>query len=368
MKVVIRTDASLQIGSGHVIRCLTLAEELKKQGSEISFICRSQQGDLVARIEQRGFKTYTLSKIINSVGLDYTPQTTEQNDLYGTQWLGSTQQQDAEQCRTVLDGIKPDWLIVDHYGIDQMWQALLKGSYKKLMVIDDLANRNHQCELLLDQTYGRKAGDYKGLVPHNCQMLLGSEYALLRSEFFQWREYSLKRRTNPELKKLLISMGGVDLDNVTGKVLDVLETCNLSKELEITVVMGTTAPYIDMVKEQAKVMPYKTEVKTDVNNMAEVMANADLAIGAAGTTTWERCCLGLPAIIMMLSENQKNITRLLSKLKIALIVDKKNMDVGIRDIEKLQKGILLTLSKNATKIVDGLGVGRVIQRMQGEIK
>ncbi len=234
MKVAIRADASLQIGTGHVMRCLTLAEVLRQQGDEVEFICRAHEGNLLERIQQQGFKTHELCPAIEG----QANGTCKKETLYGEVWLGSTQEQDAEQCKPILETMKPEWLIVDHYAIDQTWQILLKGSYKKLMVIDDLADRKHQCDILLDQTYGRKQGDYIALVPKDCQMLLGSQYALLRPEFAQWREYSLKRRANPELKKLLITMGGVDLDNVTSEVLDILKNCNLPKEIEIIVVMG----------------------------------------------------------------------------------------------------------------------------------
>ena len=331
MKFVFRTDASLQIGAGHVMRCLTLAEALTKQGAVVEFICRAHEGNLLERIEQQGFNTHELPKITKPVDFNQVAQakgvpqpqnmipsedegTLEKEKFYGAQWLGSTQLQDAEQCKPILEAIKPDWLIVDHYAIDQTWQILLKDSYKKLMVIDDLANRKHQCEILLDQTYGRKPEDYTTLVPKDCKMLLGSQYALLRPEFSEWREYSLKRRANPEIKKLLITMGGVDPDNLTGQVLQALKACNLSKDIHIIVVMGATAPHIETIKIQAEGMPYKTEVKANVSNMAAIMADADVAIGAAGATTWERCCLGLPSIQIVLANNQIKIAEELSAI------------------------------------------------------
>ncbi len=345
MKVAIRADASLQIGTGHVMRCLTLAEALRQQGDEVEFICRTHEGNLLESIHQQGFKAHELCP----AGEGQANGNLKKETLYGGLWLGSTQEQDAEHCKAILEVMKPEWLIVDHYAIDQTWQILLKGSYKKLMVIDDLADRKHQCDILLDQTYGRKPADYIALVPKDCQMLLGSQYALLRPEFAQWREYSLERRANPELKKLLITMGGVDPDNVTGQVLDALKTSNLSKEIYITVVMGAMAPHIVTLKKQAETMPYKTEIMANVSNMAEIMAKTDLAIGAAGGTTWELCCLGLPALIVMVADNQRNIISLLTNLYIALTVDKENVRNGMKEIETLSKKTLLTLSKMLQK-------------------
>jgi UDP-2,4-diacetamido-2,4,6-trideoxy-beta-L-altropyranose hydrolase len=358
VKVVIRVDASLKIGTGHVMRCLTLADALKQQGADVMFICREHKGNLLERIEQQGFQAYKLPECTNNIKDKRNNNTPERERLYGKQWLGSTQQQDAEQCQLILENIKPDWLIVDHYAIDHTWQALLKESYKQLMVIDDLADRVHICDLLLDQTYARKKEDYTGFVPPSCQMLLGSQYALLRSEFAQWREYSLKRRAKPELKKLLITMGGVDPDNVTGQVLNALKNCNLPQGLEITVVMGETAPNIKAVQKQAKEMLCYTQVKTAVNNMAELMANADLAIGAAGATTWERCCLGLPSMTVMLADNQKKIINLLTRLNITLTIENKKLQ-KIKEIEDLSQKELLVLSKNSAKVLDGKGVIRV---------
>ena len=119
------------------------------------------------------------------------------------------------------------------------------------MVIDDLADRVHICDLILDQTYGRNEEDYSDYVPKNCQILLGPQYALLRPEFKQWRDYSLKRRVQPVFKQLLITMGGVDPDNITGRVLEILQQCDLPEDLSITIVMGGTAPHLKTIKQQA---------------------------------------------------------------------------------------------------------------------
>jgi UDP-2,4-diacetamido-2,4,6-trideoxy-beta-L-altropyranose hydrolase len=355
MKVAIRADASLQIGTGHVMRCLTLAEVLRQQGDEVEFICRAHKGNLLERIQQQRFKVHELCPTVEGQANGNRKKET----LYGEVWLGSTQEQDAEHCIAILEAMKPEWLIVDHYAIDQTWQILLKGSYKKLMVIDDLADRKHQCNILLDQTYGRKQEDYTALVPKDCQMLLGSQYALLRPEFAQWREYSLKRRANPELKKLLITMGGVDPDNVTGDVLDILKNCTLPKELEIIVVMGVNAPYLDFVQEQVKMMPYKTQVKVNVSNMADIMANADLAIGASGATTWERCCLGLPSIQIVIAENQKYASIQLSKSKAVRVIE------SVKELSSVLQILNLDLmTQRAVQLCDCLGGLKVAESLK----
>ncbi|MEW4981710.1 MAG: UDP-2,4-diacetamido-2,4,6-trideoxy-beta-L-altropyranose hydrolase [Cycloclasticus sp.] len=354
--VIIRADASLQMGTGHIMRCLTLAEALKKQAVEIEFICRAHAGNLIERIKRQGFKIHVLPLSQNTVIDD---------GLYGSKWLGSTQQEDAELCLPILKKIKPDWLIVDHYSLDQTWQNLLAECFSKLMVIDDLANRKHQCDVLLDQTYGRKESDYVGLVPKRSQRLLGSEYALLRPEFAEWREYSLQRRIKPSFKKLLITMGGVDLNNVTGELLEVLKDGSLSKELEINIVMGATAPHLKSVQQQAGLLAYKTNVMVNVSNMAEMMANADLAIGAAGATTWERCCLGLPTIQIILAENQRVAAANLASHGAVLTLNKDGL-VNLQNIFfeiEIKKIRLETVSKNAGKITYGNGSTIVVRKL-----
>lgn len=355
MKIVIRADASLQIGTGHVMRCLTLAEALKNQGAEIEFICRAHEGHLLERIAQQGFKTHALlnSKIIaGSEPKVEVRKLQGREKIYGVKWLGSTQQEDAVQCKPILNATKPDWLIIDHYAIDQRWHSWLKGTYKKLMVIDDLADRKHQCELLLDQTYGRQAKEYTELVPEKCQMLLGSKYALLRPEFAQWRGYSLQRRAKPEFKKLLITMGGVDPDNVTGQILKALKRCSIPQEVEITAVLGATAPHLESVKRQAETMPYKTQVKANVSNMAEIMANSDVAIGAAGATTWERCCLGLPSLQIVLADNQKTIAQNLQAQNVVKVLE--NPTQLCKELSSLAMS-LLAFSKKSSSILTGTG-------------
>jgi UDP-2,4-diacetamido-2,4,6-trideoxy-beta-L-altropyranose hydrolase len=258
-----------------------------------------------------------------------------------------------------LKSIQLDWLIVDHYAIDEEWQKILSVYCKKLMVIDDLADRKHQCDILLDQTFGRKEQDYQNLVPNHCELLLGSQYILLRPEFAKWRQYSLSRRRKPEFRKLLIAMGGVDANNVTGQVLEALINCNLPVGIDVTIVLGDTAPHLKSVEQQVKIMPYKTQLKSNINNMAEIMANSDLAIGATGSTTWERCCLGLPTIQMVLANNQKLIAEVMYKIKGAIKLNIQDVGVLCSSISQA-KNKLEALSHNSAQVTNGKGVFNVI--------
>jgi UDP-2,4-diacetamido-2,4,6-trideoxy-beta-L-altropyranose hydrolase len=352
VKVAIRADASLRIGTGHVMRCLTLAKSLKENGHQTVFMCRPHQGHLIDYIEQNGFRVVELAA--PSVNLD--------NDLFHADWLGSTQVEDASQCEAFLKDFKPDWLIVDHYAIDQTWHKELRPNYQKLMVIDDLGDRYNESDLLLDQNYGSTLEKYENFVPKSCSILAGSHYALLRSEFAQWREICLKRRENCQKpQKLLITMGGVDPDNYTGKILQQLAQEPLATINEITVVMGATAPHLETIQQQAKDMPIKTQVKTNVNNMAELMANADLAIGAAGATTWERSCLGLPTIQFVIADNQRQIAQALAKDNVVLLTDNVQKLPGL---VKMDEKVLNNLSEKCANICDGLGVNRVVEILE----
>ena len=351
LKVVIRVDASLAMGGGHVMRCLTLAEVLKENGADIEFICRKHEGNLIDKIRKSGFHVFEL-ELLAGQRCD--------NKLFHSHWLGVTQQQDTKDCINILQQIEVDWLVVDHYGIDEDWQKNLKEYCNKLMAIDDLADRKHQCDMLLDQTFGRQRQDYQELVPKSCKLLLGSQYALLRPEFAKWRQYSIERRKHPVFRQLLINMGSVDADNVTEQIVKEIETCDLPNDINITVVMGSSAPHLESVKEIVGILPDKSEVKVDVDNMAEIMANADMAIGAAGATTWERCCLGLPTIQIVIAKNQSVIAKLLArKDAIKFLQDMGQLASMIKNPTSWMKSI----TNVAKQISDGLGSKRVASKI-----
>ena len=351
MRIIIRTDASQKMGTGHVMRCLTLAEVFKVNGANVEFISRKHEGNLIDKIRSSGFNVFELGLMAEK----------EVDDkLFHSHWLETTQQQDADDCIDILKNKQIDWLVVDHYALDEQWQNRLKSYCEKLMVIDDLADRKHQCDILLDQTFGRQQEDYLELTPKDCQLLLGSQYALLRLEFAKWRPYSLERRSKPEFKQLLINMGGVDVDNVTEKVLDELKICNLPNDLKITVVMGGSAPHLESVKSKAITLPYKTEVKVDIDNMAEIMANSDIAIGAAGATTWERCCLGLPTIQFVIAKNQLFLAETLAHHNIV------KLEKEIKETTYLLESSsewMNNVGNAASEICDGMGSYKVFNKM-----
>ena len=360
MNVVFRVDASIQMGTGHVMRCLTLADALKRKGAKCCFICREHPGNLIATIKKQSHEVYSLP-------LDEPYQNDKKdsldNKLDHANWLGTTQEVDADLSIPILRLLKPDWMIIDHYAIDRHWEKKLRPYSNHIMVIDDLADRYHDCDLLLDQTLGRCSDDYLPLVPKACKILIGSNFSMLRPEFYEWRLKSLERRKGNEFKSLLINLGGVDKDNAVTQILKALSKCTLSDDLTITVVMGTTSPYIEQVYEQARRIPWLTKVNIGVNNMAELMAESDLSIGAAGSTSWERCCLGLPSIVICLAENQKKVIENLEQSGAAILC---SLEEAVNTYQislklKLAEQSLGVLSGNSANIVDGLGCDRVAE-------
>lgn len=369
MKVVFRTDASLHIGTGHVMRCLTLADALAARGVHCQFICRAHEGNLIDYIRQRGFQVHALPLLpANSCAVNPAPTRPSNTEPAHSHWLGATQAQDAQACAPIMAAQQPDWLIVDHYALDARWEQALASYCRRLMVIDDLADRPHACDLLLDQTFGRDPADYRPLVPAQCQLLCGSSYALLRPEFAALRPYSLQRRTQPQLCNLLITMGGVDKDNVTSKILIALRASRLPPDCQITVVMGSTAPWLAQVKLLAQDMPWPTQVLVGVSNMAQLMADSNLAIGAAGATSWERCCLGLPTIMLVLADNQVGVAKALEQAgAAALVTSETNM---VCQLIALINGLIITpqqlqtMSKSSMAIVDGMGCHVVVAQLE----
>lgn len=361
VRVAFRADASVQIGTGHVMRCLTLADELTRQGHECRFVCREHEGHLGELITSKGYGL-TLLPSCSDNELDTKDS---RSDNYA-RWLGVPWQEDARQTLDALTPWQPDWLVVDHYALDAEWERALANVVGSIMVIDDLANRCHECALLLDQNLGRVESDYDGLLPEDCQRLTGPGYALLRPEFANLREQSLKRRQQPELKRILISLGGVDRTNVTGQVLDALSESALPVTTELDIIMGAAAPYLDEVRQQVARMPFKATVSVGVTDMAERMCLADLSIGAVGSTSWERCCLGLPAILMVLAENQKSAAEALKRSGAVIII---NSGVGVRaELERLMnsdntENRLTRMIQLGSDLVQGDGCTRVVNEL-----
>ncbi|WP_223161898.1 UDP-2,4-diacetamido-2,4,6-trideoxy-beta-L-altropyranose hydrolase [Salinicola endophyticus] len=361
--IAFRVDASLEIGTGHVMRCVTLAAALREHhAARCCFLCRELPGHLIARIEAEGFEVFRLAA---PAVAEAPPSDGAIEGPAHAAWLGVDWPLDARESTAILASLAPDWLVVDHYALDARWESAVRPPGTRLLVIDDLADREHIADLLLDQNLGRRAGDYAGLVPPDCRLMVGPDYALLRPEFAEWRQPSLERRaTRPGLSQLLVSLGGVDKDNVTADVLRVLRDAGLPATCRITVVMGATAPWTDEVSRLAQSLEQPTEVVTNVSDMARRMAEADLAIGAAGSTSWERCCLGLPSILLVIAENQRFISAMLDRsgAAVAIRMQDGHGETQLNDVIRRCLSVpeyLAEMSEKAASIGDGLGAQRL---------
>ena len=341
-RFIFRTDSSTSIGYGHVMRCMTLADALTTAGCHCSFISRGEDGNINSHVEERGYEITVLP---------ITLPEGEFND-------GA----EAAIVAGLVSKAGADWLVVDHYQIESNWESQVRGaSNLRLLVIDDIADRKHNCDVLLDQNYGREKSHYRGLLPNNSATLVGLPYALLRPEFPRFRRESLSRQKQGKLNHLLITMGGTDELNMTAQVLNSLATCKDIEKLEVSVVLGQTSKWIDSVNELSTRLPFAVNLHVGVRNMAELMSQVDFAIGACGSTTWERCCLGLPSLLFVLAKNQERICNDLSADGIVVKGDMNFIDDSvsqflcfIQNNENREKIVC-----KSSSLVDGAGVGRV---------
>ena len=342
------------------MRCLTLADELAQQGHKCVFIVGEHPGHLGELIASKGHELHLLPRAEGSV-----PSANDRCSPYAD-WLGVSWQYDANQTLKILGQTRVDWLVVDHYALDGRWERQVSSLVGRVMVIDDLADREHSCDLLLDQNLGRKSEDYQQLVSPDCVRLIGPHYAMLRPEFAELRERSLRRRENPELKRLLISLGGVDRENITGKVLSALSVADLPSEVVLDIVMGAAAPHLEEVQRQAAGHHLLASVSVNVTDMAQRMYLADLSIGAAGGTSWERCCLGLPAILVVLADNQIAGARALQESGAAAVIPTEEL-VPVRLPVLLQQlcepETAIRMSNCAAAVTAGDGVSKVAQTL-----
>jgi len=321
---IFRADASPEIGGGHVMRCLTLADRLKDEGWDTSFLCSEGTRETVPLLDQSGHR------IVES----------RENDIDAT-----------------------DWLVIDHYGLGVEYEKSCRPWAKKILVLDDMPTRQHDCDILLDQNLDRLGEDYHGLVSETTTLATGTAYALLRAQFAKSRTTTVSRPLSGVAPfSLLIAMGLTDPDNATAQILGGLSECD--QDIMVDIVLGGNAPHLDDVRMRADGMPFRATVHTDVADMAELLAGTDLAVGAAGSSAWERCCLGVPTLLVVLAENQRRVAEALDARNAAVNLGRIG-DLTPYALKRSVQGILDSLeqrtglSENSALICDGLGVGRV---------
>ena len=348
-----RTDASRTIGIGHVMRCITLAAALQEKGVACVFACRPFDGNLIRLIEESGFVTVCMT----------SPRNKDVDSGNYESWLGVSYESDAEETNSILASIKPEWVIVDHYGIDERWENIVKQACKHIFVIDDLANRRHACFAILDSSFGRDTQDYVGLVDTNTPVYAGPTFCILRPEFPLMRRKMESRNYGQPLKNILITFGGADVGSVTIQTLEDLERVDVCNDLSIVVILGPISTHYEIIRKMASNSRHTVTIEQSVSNMGEYFIWADLCIGAVGSSTWERCCLGCPSIVTILAENQRDGARKLEEAGLLLTYSSKKAGELAERIRCMDANMRERLSINGLNLVDGLGVHRVLTKL-----
>lgn len=354
--VVFRADASHRIGTGHVMRCLTLADALRARGAHVGFVCRDLDGHLMALLRTRGMDVRALpapARAASKAGPEYAG------------WLGVPERTDAVETIAALPNRQPDWLVVDHYGLGSAWELQVRANVGRLLVVDDLADRPHDCDVLLDPNHwvvpDRR---HVGQVPEHSQILTGAQYALLGPEYANARPVASVR--DGVVRRVLVYFGGSDPHDITGMTLAVLSQSEFG-HLDVDIVVGPNNAHRGAILTQAARRP-RTCVHEPRAHLADLMAAADLAFGAAGVATWERMCLGLPSLVVCIADNQRPTCEALSAEGLIQYVGDWT-SVGPEDLAHALRRVLaeperLTrLSTLGARLVDGLGASRVAAKL-----
>lgn len=347
--LLIRPDASLESGAGHLMRCLTLADALAARGWQAHFACSAAPGFDFSLIARRGHHLHQLPSL-------------------------SSWSEDAQAIAALVRQLEPFWLLVDHYGLDARWERACGQPVGQICVIDDLADRPHDCALLFDSGIHRQAEAYAGHVTGTCRLFCGPDFALLRPAFASLRPESLERRAEaPGPQRLLLAMGGVDADNVTGRVLDVIGPVLEQHPLALDVVLGRSAPHRAAIEARLASAGFTARLHVDLPDLASLMAQSDIAIGASGGTALERLCLGLPSLVLSLADNQPPAARAIMDFGAGIYAGDVR-EPGWQD--RLHTGlegwladpaVLPTVSALAGALVDGHGAKRIAEVLHARV-
>jgi UDP-2,4-diacetamido-2,4,6-trideoxy-beta-L-altropyranose hydrolase len=331
--VIFRADAAPAMGGGHVQRCLALAEALAGAGWRSVFACRAPTLETVPALG------------------------TSPHDLI---LIDGTEEKEPSLLSARL-GSACDLLVVDHYGRGRTFERECRAFAARIMAIEDQPGREHDCDLLLDPTPGRSAADYARLVPGHCKLLLGPSYALLRGQFAQARQAVLARRSRGmEPARIFVSLGMTDPQNLTAAVLNGISISGT--RLAVDVVIGSAAPHLGALRQLIDALKLDARVHVDSNNIADLMGAADIAVGAAGSSSFERCCLGLPSLIVVAADNQRDIAAALIQSGAAEELDQGNIARAVAAALRRLCGDALArvaMAQAAAKLCDGEGTGRV---------
>ena len=358
---ILRADANKEIGIGHVMRCLALAEWLYSKNIRPLLLTKYSNKLIESKVSTLKGKIIYLPKSSSSP-----------DDTYlHSKWLNGTESEDAKLCIDAIENEiqkiakSPLFIIVDHYALAAPWEKKI-SAYAPILVVDDLSDRQHECKWLIDQTFGKTDADYLSLVPDNTKLMIGPQYALIRKEFTTTAKLFKRNLPDTEIK-VLLTLGGVDKNNDISKVLLSLEAFKSVNKQQIVTTVVTSNANPNLHNLQAAVARIQNvSLLIDVNNMAELMATHDVCIGAAGSTSWERCVMSLPTISIVLAENQKTIAKNLADAEVVLslglmadITLEKFMETFYSLINDMN--LYNSLSIKSKCLCDGLGCNRIMK-------
>lgn len=350
-QVIFRVDSGSHIGVGHLMRCITLAEEFYKQGLSVSFLTKEHLGHSVNLIPEK----FEICLISNPVQKDID------NSNY-KDWLGTSEEEDAQACNKIISNVtKRTLFVIDHYSLNKKFEKeLVVGN---VFVIDDLMSREHYCDFLLDQNLSSDSEKYKELVDEKTTLFLGVEYALLRNEFKSLRDtYNLREKPST----LLVSFGGSDVNSDTLKFLKAF--VKIQNDIKVTIVLPESHKTYTEIKEVEKKNKDSVNLLGFTDKFSGLMAESDLFIGAGGSTSWERCCLGLPSIIVSTADNQKPICQALSDNGLSIYLGDSSKVDEQSWVECLNKYLDYDFSEMSLKgreLIDGNGAKRIVENVLG---
>jgi UDP-2,4-diacetamido-2,4,6-trideoxy-beta-L-altropyranose hydrolase len=340
--LLVRADGGVAMGTGHVMRCLSLSQAWQDSGGHSIFAMAENTPSLQQRLRDEGIEVEHLAVRAGTA-------------------------EDAEQTRSLAARANADWIVVDGYQFGSDYQSLIKSAGFKVLFLDDYAHAEpYSADLVLNQNLQASPSLYAKRGP-STQLLLGPRYAMLRREFRPWRNW--QRETSPVGRKILVTMGGSDPDNLTAKVIAAIENIS-DPSLEATVLVGGSNPHLRSVKGLIRAQKLAIRLVIDACNVSEWMKWADVAVAGAGTTFWEMCFLGLPGLLLVLAPNQEKIAETAEKKGTAWMLDKQGQASASRIAEKLaellnSENARKQQSANGRKLVDGLGAGRVVAFLSG---
>ena len=340
--LLVRADGSVAMGTGHVMRCLGLSQAWQDSGGLSIFAMAEDTPSLQQRLRDEGIEAMHLPVCAGTV-------------------------EDAERTRDLASKTNADWIVVDGYQFGSAYQSQIKTAGSKVLFMDDYVHAEpYSADLVLNQNLQASPSLYAKRAP-STQLLLGPRFAMLRREFRPWRNWE---RENPAMgRRILVTMGGSDPDNLTAKVIEAIQ--NLAyPALEATILVGGSNPHLRSVGELIRGQKLPIRLVIDACNVSEWMTWADVAVAGAGTTFWEMCFLGLPGLLLVLAPNQEKIAETAERMGIAWILDKQSQASASAIAEKLNEllnseNVRKIQSANGRKLVDGRGAGRVVAFLSG---